>query len=57
MTSSAERILPPMLADFLGFSLAGARPDPKQAKGECAAGLRYAWLGDGVLQFDLSSTA
>jgi succinylglutamate desuccinylase len=57
MTSSAERILPPMLADFLGFSLAGARPDPKQAKGECAAGLRYAWLGDGVLQFEPSSTA
>ncbi|HWX10851.1 MAG TPA: succinylglutamate desuccinylase, partial [Trinickia sp.] len=57
MTSSAEGALPPMLADFLGFSLAGARPDATQAKGECAVGLRYAWLGDGVLQFEPSSTA
>ncbi|MEA3120732.1 MAG: succinylglutamate desuccinylase [Paraburkholderia sp.] len=45
-----------MLADFLGFSLAGARPDATQAKGECAAGLRYAWLGDGALLFEPSCT-
>lgn len=41
-----------MLADFLSFTLAGARPDAGNAAGACAAGLRYAWLGDGVLQFE-----
>jgi succinylglutamate desuccinylase len=45
---------PPMLADFLGFTLAGARPDAFDAAGQCAAGLSYAWLGDGVLQFEPS---
>jgi succinylglutamate desuccinylase len=49
--------MPPMLVDFLGFTLAGSRPDAHEAAGECAAGLSYAWLGDGVLQFEPSRAA
>jgi succinylglutamate desuccinylase len=52
MTSSAERQTPPMLADFLGFTLAGSRPDARDTAGRCADGVRYAWFDDGVLQFE-----
>lgn len=54
MTSSAESKLPPMLADFLGFTLSGAQPGTGEAAGECA-GLRYTWRGGGLLELEPSS--
>lgn len=40
-----------MLADFLAFTLSGARPGDGEAQGECAHGLvRYQWLGEGVIE-------
>ncbi|WP_116136563.1 succinylglutamate desuccinylase [Trinickia diaoshuihuensis] len=47
MTFSAE---PAMFADFLAYTLSGARPDPGQAQGEIAGGVRYRWLDDGVVE-------
>lgn len=41
---------PPMLADFLAFTLAGGRPGRAQRQGRCADGIRYAWLDEGVLE-------
>lgn len=53
MTSSAdERSAAGFLADFLSFTLAGERPDPGCARGECAGRLRFEWLEPGVLQFE-----
>ncbi|MCC8391076.1 succinylglutamate desuccinylase [Paraburkholderia sp. MMS20-SJTR3] len=52
MTSSAEHAMPaplPLLDDFLAWSLAGSTPAADQARGNCANGVRYAWLDDGVL--------
>jgi len=41
------------LADFLAYTLAGARPaDPGQASGECAGGVRWQWLDEGVLELE-----
>ncbi|HTI18143.1 MAG TPA: succinylglutamate desuccinylase [Trinickia sp.] len=57
MTSSAERRLSPMLADFLSFTLSGARPNGEEASGECAVGLRYVWHGEGILQLEPSTAA
>ncbi len=41
-----------MLADFLGFTLAGERPAPDEATGVCASGVRWQWLDEGVLQLE-----
>jgi succinylglutamate desuccinylase len=49
MTSSADA----MLDDFLAYTLAGARPDSADAAhGECAAGVRWQWLDEGVLRLE-----
>jgi succinylglutamate desuccinylase len=49
MTSSAESLL----QDFLGYTLALARPANAQAaRGACARGARWQWLDDGVLQIE-----
>jgi succinylglutamate desuccinylase len=53
MTSSADITpsMPAMLADFLAFTLAGARPQAEDAHGECAGGVvRYRWLDEGVIE-------
>lgn len=53
MTSSADaaKATPALLADFLAFTLAGARPRAQDARGECARGVvRYQWLGEGVIE-------
>jgi succinylglutamate desuccinylase len=42
--------LPPMLADFLSFTLKGLRPELDEARGVCRSGVRYAWLDEGVLE-------
>ncbi|RDU97006.1 succinylglutamate desuccinylase [Trinickia dinghuensis] len=57
MTSSAETSMPAMLADFLAFTLAGLRPSMGDAGGECAGGVRYQWLEDGVIEFTPASAA
>lgn len=41
-----------MLADFLAFTLAGARLDMADASGICASGARFTWRDDGVLAFE-----
>lgn len=43
---------PGLLTDFLSFSLADARPVADRAGGECAHGVRFQWLGPGLLQFE-----
>lgn len=40
-----------MLADFLAFTLAGLRPSMGDAQGECAGGVHYRWLEEGVMEF------
>ncbi|NRO97989.1 succinylglutamate desuccinylase [Paraburkholderia sp. NMBU_R16] len=57
MTSNADGTrtmtdAPGLLTDFLSFSLADARPVADRAGGECAHGVRYQWLGAGLLQFE-----
>ncbi len=49
MTASTESRTPRMLADFLGFTLAGAQPGAGEATGECAC-VRYRWQGNGLLE-------
>lgn len=39
-----------MLADFLAFTLNGSTPETAQAQGECAAGVRYLWREQGLLE-------
>ncbi|PLZ04387.1 succinylglutamate desuccinylase [Burkholderia sp. WAC0059] len=57
MTFSAELAnLPALLADFVGGTLAGTRPAPGHERGECARGVRWRWLDEGVLQFDPGPT-
>jgi succinylglutamate desuccinylase len=41
---------PGMLTDFLAFTLAGLRPSMGDAKGECADGVCYQWLEEGVME-------
>jgi succinylglutamate desuccinylase len=41
---------PVMLADFLSFTLAGARPSGGDEQGECASGVGYRWIDEGVLE-------
>lgn len=49
MISSAD----PLLADFLAYTLAGERPAAGRAAGRLdAPGLRWTWLGDGLLQLE-----
>ncbi|MEX3946845.1 succinylglutamate desuccinylase [Paraburkholderia sp. EG287B] len=49
MTSSADT----PLADFLAYTLSGARPaTPEAARGECAGGVRWQWLDEGVLELE-----
>lgn len=49
MTSSADN----PLADFLAYTLAGTRPaTPDAARGECAGGVRWQWLDEGVLELE-----
>jgi succinylglutamate desuccinylase len=46
------------LADFLAYTLAGARPaTPEQSHGECAAGVRWQWLDEGVLELEPAQVA
>ncbi|HEY1995880.1 succinylglutamate desuccinylase [Paraburkholderia sp.] len=54
MTSSVERDMNnnALLQDFLAYTLAGTRPCADEAAGECANGVRWTWLDDGVLQFE-----
>src|SRR5262249_10465929 len=41
------------LADFLAWTLAGAPPaTPAEARGECAAGVRWQWHDEGVLELE-----
>jgi succinylglutamate desuccinylase len=49
--------LPPMLADFLAFTLNGLHPEPEDAHGACESGVRYAWLGEGVLELTPATRA
>jgi succinylglutamate desuccinylase len=47
MTSSVDS----PLKDFLAYTLAGERPASEaQARGECAEGVRWQWLDEGVLE-------
>jgi succinylglutamate desuccinylase len=49
MTSSADTLL----ADFLGYTLAGSRPaSADEAHGVGANGVRWQWLDEGVLQIE-----
>ena len=49
MTSSADSLL----ADWLGYTLAGCRPaTDAAARGGCAKGVRWQWLDEGVLRFE-----
>jgi len=49
MTSSADSLLD----DWLGFTLAGGRPaSDANARGECANGVRWQWLDEGVVRFE-----
>jgi succinylglutamate desuccinylase len=57
MTFSAEAGGVALLDDFLGHTLAGARPDVAQRGGVCASGIRWTWLDDGVLQFEPAPSA
>lgn len=41
-----------MLEDFLAFTLAGHRPADGEREGVCANGVRWHWIGEGVLQFE-----
>ncbi len=50
MISNVDAAVPAMLADFLAYTLSGARPGPAEAQGACARGIRYAWLDDGVIE-------
>lgn len=55
MTSNADventPSMPALLADFLAFTLSGARPRAEDAQGECAGGgVRYRWLDEGVIE-------
>lgn len=50
MTSNVEAAVPAMLADFLAYTLSGARPGPAEALGACAEGVSYAWLDEGVIE-------
>lgn len=52
MTSSAESAAPALLADFLSFTLAGTQLPAAHAQGVSAGGVRFAWLGEGVLQLE-----
>ncbi|HEY4802069.1 MAG TPA: succinylglutamate desuccinylase [Paraburkholderia sp.] len=50
MTSSADSSVS-LLADFLGYTLAGSPPATAgDASGECAGGVRWQWLDEGVLE-------
>ncbi|HTH73446.1 MAG TPA: succinylglutamate desuccinylase [Trinickia sp.] len=42
--------VPPMLADFLAYTLGGTRPTAADASGECASGVRFEWFDEGVLE-------
>ena len=43
--------IPALLADFLAFTLSGARPSAEQTQGECASGaVRYRWRSEGVIE-------
>ncbi|MDR6392453.1 succinylglutamate desuccinylase [Paraburkholderia phenoliruptrix] len=58
MTSSAERgEASAMLADFLGYTLAGTRPAASAMQGTCADGVRWSWQGDGVLLMEPATLA
>lgn len=46
-----------MLDDFLAFTLAGHRPADDAREGVCANGVRWAWIDDGVLQFEPAGLA
>ncbi|MEM5311623.1 succinylglutamate desuccinylase [Paraburkholderia sp. JHI869] len=49
MTSSVDH----PLAGFLAYTLAGNRPaTPEAARGECAGGVRWQWLDEGVLELE-----
>lgn len=50
MSSDATMPVPPMLADFLAYTLGGARPAAADARGECASGVRFEWLDEGGLE-------
>ena len=50
MTSNVDAAVPAMLADFLAYTLSGARPGPAEARGACAEGVSYAWLDEGVIE-------
>lgn len=50
MNPDAAMPVPAMLADFLGYTLAGLRPTPADAQGECASGVRFQWCDEGVLE-------
>ena len=44
-----------MLDDFLAYTLAGTRPAANEAQGECANGVHWSWLDDGVLVLEPSA--
>lgn len=46
-----------LLDDFLAYTLAGTRPPADEARGECANGVRWTWLDDGVLQLDPAASS
>jgi succinylglutamate desuccinylase len=49
MTSSADS----PLRDWLGYTLAGTRPASAEGEGgECASGMRWQWLDEGVLRIE-----
>jgi succinylglutamate desuccinylase len=56
MTSSVEPGMSVLLDDFLAYTLAGTRPAANDAHGECANGVRWTWLDEGVLQLEPSRT-
>jgi succinylglutamate desuccinylase len=56
MTSSVEPGMSVLLDDFLAYTLAGTRPAANEAHGECANGVRWTWLDEGVLQLEPPGT-
>jgi len=50
MTSNVDAAVPAMLADFLAYTLSGARPGPAEARGACGQAVSYAWLDEGVIE-------
>ena len=46
-----------LLSDFLGYTLAGTRPAADEAQGVCVNGVRWTWLGEGILQLEPAAAA